>query len=132
MSTSDSLMRPIQDAEHSEVGGIQVDTKRVGAGRIRRLVYPVGFRWATHVQPTVGTDLCTHAHVGFLARGAIGVRFPDGCEMNFTAPQFLVVEPGHEGWNAGNEPAMLIEFDFERNTVERFGMPAEHRHRDRQ
>lgn len=131
MSMNNLLTDPIQDAEHSECGGIQVDTKRAGTGRVRRLVYPVGFRWSTHVKPLVGTDLCMHAHVGFLASGTIGVRFRDGCEKTYTAPQFLIVEPGHEGWNPGNEPAVLIEFDFEGNTVERFGLAAQHQHAER-
>jgi hypothetical protein len=28
----------------------------------------------------------------------------------------------------GREPVILIEFDFEGDTVSRLGMPAEHRH----
>jgi hypothetical protein len=28
----------------------------------------------------------------------------------------------------GDEPAVLIEFDFERETVSRLGMPESHRH----
>ncbi|NTW00408.1 MAG: hypothetical protein HGA19_03770 [Oscillochloris sp.] len=40
---------------------------------------------------------------------------------DFVAPQVLVVEPGHEGWVVGDEPAVLIEFDFEKDTVQRFG-----------
>jgi hypothetical protein len=29
----------------------------------------------------------------------------------------------------GDEPAVLIEFDFERDTVSRLGMPEAHEHR---
>jgi hypothetical protein len=28
----------------------------------------------------------------------------------------------------GSEPAVLIEFDFERETIRRLGMPESHRH----
>jgi hypothetical protein len=69
-----------------------------------------------------------HAHVGFMARGQINVRFADGCVVEYKAPQFVSVEPGHEGWVVGDEPAVLIEFDFEGETVKRLGVPEVHRH----
>jgi hypothetical protein len=28
----------------------------------------------------------------------------------------------------GDEPAVLVEFDFERDTIERLGMPQTHQH----
>ena len=31
------------------------------------------------MKPHVDTDLCMHAHVGFLAQGAIAGEYPDGC-----------------------------------------------------
>ena len=69
-----------------------------------------------------------HAHVGFLAHGQIHIEFPDGCRMEFTAPQAVVIEPGHDGWVVGNEPAVLIEFDFEGKTAHMCGMPDRHAH----
>ena len=45
-----------------------------------------------------------------------------------TIPGIVSVEPGHEGWVVGDEPAVLIEFDFEGDTVQRLGMPDAHRH----
>jgi hypothetical protein len=67
-----------------------------------------------------------HAHVGFMARGQINVRFGDGSIVEHKAPQFVCVEPGHEGWVVGHEPAVLIEFDFEDKTVEKLGVPCSH------
>ena len=32
-----------------------------------------------------------------------------------------------DGWVVGDQPAVLIEFDFEGDTANRFGMPAVHR-----
>jgi len=40
----------------------------------------------------------------------------------------VAIEPGHDGWVVGNEPAVMIEFDFESETARRFGMPDAHRH----
>jgi hypothetical protein len=66
--------------------------------------------------------------VGFLARGRIHMEFADGCVKEFAAPQVIVIEPGHDGWVEGNEPAVLIEFDFEGNTARKIGIPEEHKH----
>ncbi len=38
------------------------------------------------------------------------------------------IEPGHEAWVRGEEPAVLIEVDFEGDTIARFGLPSSHRH----
>lgn len=119
---ADPLLAPMKDAEHVEIGGLTMDVVRAGLARVKRVIYPPGFRWTTHMKPVVGTDMCMHAHVGFLARGRVGVRYADGSVAEFTAPQAVAIDPGHEGWVVGDEPAVLIEVDFERDTVERFGM----------
>lgn len=117
----DALLAPVPGAESREVAGVQVDAVRAANGRVKRVIYPPGFRWSTHMKPMVGTDVCRHAHVGFLARGHIAVSFPDGRTLEFVAPQIVVIEPGHDGWVLGDQAAVLIEFDFEKETLRRFG-----------
>jgi hypothetical protein len=124
----DPLLAPIQDAEHREVGGVKVDVSRCGSVRVKRMIYPPGFNWAEHLSPLMGSKLCMHAHVGFMAAGQINVRFADGCVQEYKAPQFVAVEPGHEGWVVGDQPAVLIEVDFESETVGRLGVPSVHHH----
>jgi hypothetical protein len=123
----DPLLAPVQADKHIEIGGVQVDIARTGNVRVKRMIYPPGFNWATHLRSAVGTDLCMHSHVGFMAHGQINVRFADGCIVEYKAPQFIAVEPEHEGWVVGDEPAVLIEFDFESDTVDRMGLPQVHR-----
>jgi hypothetical protein len=123
-----SLLGPIKGAERREVGGVQVDAVRTGDARIKRIVYQPGFRWSTHMQPITRTDRCMHAHVGFLAQGQIHVEYPDGCVREFAAPAAVAIEPGHDGWVVGSEPAVLIEIDFEADTIQRLGMPKGHSH----
>jgi len=123
MSAGDPLLAPVKADEHREVGGVQVDVSRTGNVRVKRMIYPPGFNWDSNLKAVVGTELCMHAHVGFMAKGQINVRFADGCVVEYTAPQFVAVEPGHHGWVVGDEPAVLIEFDFEGETVERLGVP---------
>jgi hypothetical protein len=125
---SDPLVAPIKGADRRTVGGIGVDIMRAGKGRIKRVVYPPGFRWSTHIKPVVGTTLCMHAHVGLLARGHVRGEYADGCTFEFVAPQAVVVEPGHDAWVVGAGSAVLIQFDAEDETARHFGLPEEHRH----
>jgi hypothetical protein len=129
MDANEQLTGPVSGADHREVGGVQVDLVNTGNGRVKRLIYPAGFRWSVNMKPFTRTELCMHAHVGFLAQGSIGVEFADGCRQEYTAPAILAIEPGHEGWVTPDAPAVVIEFEFERETVERLGMPAGHSHR---
>ena len=117
-----SLVAPVPGAERKEVGGVVVDVSPAGSGRVKRVIYQPGFRWSTHMKATVGTDLCMHAHVGFIARGRIGVRYGDGTSVEFAAPQAVAIDPGHDGWVVGDEAAVLIEVDFMGDTAARFGM----------
>ena len=126
--TRDSLVAPIPGADTRVVAGVQVDVLPAGSGRIKRVIYQPGFRWSTHMKQAVGTEWCLHAHIGFIARGRIAVSYADGGTLEFAAPQVVVIEPGHDGWVVGDEPAVLIEVDFHGETAEKFGM-AEHRTR---
>ncbi|TGE18972.1 cupin domain-containing protein [Hymenobacter elongatus] len=126
MNQLNSLLGPMPGAEHREIGGVQVDVVRTGAARVKRIVYPVGFRWSQNLKSLVGTPLCMHAHVGFLAHGQITIQYADGATQEFVAPQAVAIEPGHDGWVVGAEPAVLIEFDFESETVQRLQLPTTH------
>jgi hypothetical protein len=126
--TPDPLLDTVKGAERRTIGHVQLDVGRAGAVRVKRMVYPSGFRWSVDMKPIVGTALCMHAHVGFLARGEIHIEYADGCVVEHKAPQIVAIEPGHDGWVVGTEPVVLIEFDFESDTVRRLGMPDAHRH----
>ena len=124
----DPLFAPVKGAERREVGHVRLEVGRAGAARVKRMIYPPGFRWSVDMKPSVGTDLCMHAHVGFLAPGEIHIEYADGCVIEHKAPQIVSIEPGHDGWVVGKKPVVLIEFDFEKDTVSRLGMPDAHRH----
>jgi hypothetical protein len=128
MPDIDTLTAPIEGAERQEFAGAQVDVAPAGAGRLKRIIYPPGLKWSTHMKPLVGTDLCMHGHVGFLARGRFVVEYADGCQVTHKAPAFVVIDPEHDGWAEGDEPCILIQFDFERDTNERLGLPERHTH----
>jgi hypothetical protein len=124
----DPLLDAIPGAEHREVAGVQTDIVSAGSVRVGRFVYPPGFRWSTHMKGLVGTELCRHTHLGFLARGRIQGVYPDGCSFAYAAPSVVVLEAGHDAWVVGNEAAVLIHFDAEAQSARLFGLREEHRH----
>jgi hypothetical protein len=128
MSEQDPLTAPIDGAERKTAGGVTRDIVRVGTGRICRTIYYPGFVWEKDMHPAVKVGLCTHAHVGFLARGHLEAHFPDGCRRDYVAPAVVCLEPGHVGSVVGDEPAVLIEVDFEGETAKVFGLPDTHAH----
>jgi hypothetical protein len=104
----------------------EVDVARVGSGRMKRIV-PVGFRWAYRTKPIADGLLHCTPTSGFLQGHMQGV-YEDGCTYEFTAPQFAVIEAGHDGWVVGDEPAVFLQYDFEEGTARRFGVPERHGH----
>lgn len=123
-----ALFAPVTGAERKDFGHVQLEVGKAGSARVKRMIYPPGFHWAVDMKPVTGTELCMHAHVGFLAHGEIHIEYADGCVVEHRAPQIVAIEPGHDGWVVGKEPVVLIEFDFERDTVSKLGMPDRHRH----
>jgi hypothetical protein len=119
---------PIEGATSSQVGGVAVDEVVAGSARLKRLVYPPGWRWSVDMRPVSGTERCMHAHVGYLVAGSIAIAYADGCTDRFDAPAFVVVEPGHDGWVVGDDRAVLVQVDHGIETVGRFGLVGEHRH----
>jgi hypothetical protein len=122
------LFAAVKGAQRRDVGHVRLEVGRAGAARVKRMIYPPGFHWSKDMRPVVGTDLCMHAHVGFLVHGEIHIEYADGCIVEYKAPQIVAIDPGHDGWVVGQEPVVLIEFDFERDTVAKLGMPAKHEH----
>ncbi|HKX01363.1 MAG TPA: hypothetical protein VJX71_02605 [Methylomirabilota bacterium] len=124
----DPLLAPIKGAVRREIGGVTIDIAEAANGRVKRVCYPPGFRWSTHMKPIVKTELCMHAHVGFLARGRVRGTYADGCTFDVAAPRAIVLDPGHDAWVVGRDAAVLIEFDALARTAERFGLPPTHQH----
>ena len=128
MSANNPLLAPVNGAQRHDVAGVRIDVSPAGQGRIKRVIYPVGFRWSRDMKPVTGTDRCMFAHVGFLLQGQVHVDYPDGCTVEFRAPQVVTIEPGHDAWVVGDEPAILVEFDFKGDTALRFGLRGSHVH----
>jgi hypothetical protein len=128
MPGDDALTAPIPGTEHQTFGPVEIDVATVGDARIRRCTYPPGLRWSVDLKPLLATELCEHAHAGFLASGALTYTYADGCEVALVAPAVVDVAPGHDAHVVGDEPAVVIEVDFLGDTVARMGLAAGHQH----
>ena len=63
MNVADPLLASMKADEHREVGGVQVDVFRAGASRVKRMIYPPGFNWATHLAPIIADLLAAGCEV---------------------------------------------------------------------
>ncbi len=116
-----TLEEPIDDAKRTEIGGLIVDEVPAGDVRVKRVMYPPGWRWSERMADTTGTGSCQHLHVGFLAQGTMAVRLDDGREAQRSAPAAVVLRPGHVAWVVGDVTAVLIQLDSGSDTAARLG-----------
>ena len=85
----------------------------VGLGPVQaaRLTMQPGWSWSQCIKPVAGTDTCQARHVGALVSGHMHVTHVDGTERDLVPGDAYVLEPGHDAWVTGNEPAVAFEFE---------------------
>jgi len=101
--------------ERKELPLAKIDVVKFGELSIMRLVCQSGWRWSTHVKPTVGGEFCQHAHFGVVLAGSTGVRQAStGSVGEFSPVQpgeavMFECEPGHDGWVNGQQPVEMYD-----------------------
>jgi class 3 adenylate cyclase len=90
--------------------GITVRQVDLGDITVGKLVLEPGWRWATHVRPHVGGELCEARHVGVVLSGRFGVVMRDGTTLEFGPDDAFEIPPGHDGYTIGDEPCVQIEW----------------------
>jgi hypothetical protein len=76
-----------------------------------RATYHPGWKWSTHVGPTVGAALCTVEHVGLVLSGAAAVSFADGRVIELSrGTLFYIPKLGHDSWVIGEEDYVSLHF----------------------
>lgn len=73
----------------------------VGDFTVGRVVHQPGWRWSTHVRPSVGGEWCQARHV---LSGRAAVLLQDGTEIQLGPEDVVDIPPGHDGWVVGDEP----------------------------
>jgi len=128
MSNAGALLSPISNSEGREIGGVRIDVVKAGASRVKTHDLSAGLSMVGTYEGNCGYRM-VHARARWLSgSGQIHIEYEDGCIQEFAAPAVLAVEPRHDGWVIGDEPAVVIEFDFDRETTSRLGMPNVHSH----
>ena len=100
----------------------RVDVVRMGATTVGRFAFEPGWRWSECVKPVAGTESCQAHHVGVVHSGRLAIRHEDGTEVEIGPGDAYVIEPGHDAWVVGDEPAIAYEFDS--TTAQTFAKPA--------
>lgn len=77
---------------------------------IARFVFEPGWHWATDVAPIAGTRSCQHRHLGYTISGTLEIRMDDGTRMTIGPGEAYEIPPGHDGWVAGDEAWVSVEF----------------------
>jgi class 3 adenylate cyclase len=69
-----------------------------------------GWRWYDHVRPRVGGEWCQVRHVGMILAGRLGIRFPDGSELELGPEDVFDIPAGHDGYTIGDEPCVQLSW----------------------
>jgi hypothetical protein len=87
------------------------DVVRLPGATVARTTFQPGWRWSECVKSVAGTESCQVHHVGALVPGAIDVQNADGSKQSLLAGDAYIIEPGHDAWVVGDEPAVGFEFE---------------------
>ncbi len=96
----------------------QVNVVRMGDTTAARFTFEPGWKWSECVKPVAGTDSCQARHVGVVSSGSIHVVHEDGTELDLSAGDAYVIEPGHDAWVVGDDA--FVGFEFESKAAEEY------------
>jgi len=103
------VIRNFADAsERVAFDGGFVDLVTATSVALGREVLEPGWRWSTHMRPSVGTERCEFHHVTLVLEGRIGYESRDGDLAEAGPGDVADVAPGHDSWVIGDVPAVLI------------------------
>jgi class 3 adenylate cyclase len=93
-----------------EFSNLVARTVELGDLTVGHIVSEPGWRWSTHVRPTIGGDWCQARHVGFVISGKLGIQMADGTEHVFGPNDVFDIPAGHDGYTVGDEPCVQVEW----------------------
>jgi hypothetical protein len=89
----------------------RLEIVRIGGVTIGRALYEPGWKWSSHVGPTVGAARCSVEHVGMVVSGTATVAFEDGRVIELTEGSlFHVPAVPHDSWVVGDRPYVSLHF----------------------
>jgi hypothetical protein len=84
---------------------------KIGGGVVGRLTLEPGWRWATHVKPTAGTEWCEAPHFQYHVSGTLHIVMKDGKEFDAGPGEVTALPSGHDAWVVGNEPVVVVDWN---------------------
>ena len=100
----------------------KVEVVDLAGVKAARLTLQPGWRWSECIKPVVGGESCQAHHVGVVVSGTMHVRHDDGTESEAGPGTAYIIQPGHDAWVVGDEPAISYEFDS--STAQTFAKPS--------
>ena len=88
----------------------KIELVGLAGGQIGRYTFQPGWRWSECIKPVAKTDSCQVEHIGYCVSGGLRIKHDDGTEQDITPGMVYRIAPGHDGWNLGQEPAVMVEF----------------------
>lgn len=101
LNSPDDTMKPVEN--------VKVEVVVLGGLTFQRVTVQPGWRWSKDLKPIMKTDSCQKDHLIYVISGELYGKMNDGEEEKFGPGDVVSVPPGHDGWNAGNEPAVWLE-----------------------
>jgi quercetin dioxygenase-like cupin family protein len=87
----------------------RLEVVQVGGMTIGRASYEPGWKWSTHVGPTLGASRCTVEHIGMVLSGVAAVSFEDGRVIELVQGSlFHVPAVPHDSWVVGDLPYVSL------------------------
>jgi hypothetical protein len=104
--------------EHLSKGGVEIDVLQIGDMKVKRAIYPSGWRFSTHM----GAPKCLDTHVGYTVSGHLIVELSDGTHLELGPGSVFVIPAGHDAWVVGAEPCTMVQFDEGESAARRFNV----------
>ncbi|MGE5594864.1 MAG: cupin domain-containing protein [Hyphomicrobiales bacterium] len=87
-----------------------IELVKLAGGQIGRYTFQPGWKWSECIKPVANTDSCQVEHIGYMLSGALHIVHDDGSSQEIVAGEVYRIAPGHDGWNSGADPAVVVEF----------------------
>lgn len=88
----------------------RLEMVNIGGAAIGRAIFEPGWKWSTSVQPLVKTKSCEAPHYQYHVSGTLMVKMDDGTILECKPGDVSLLPQGHDAWVAGNEPAVVVDF----------------------
>ena len=88
----------------------QAEIVKIGDRTVGRYTFQRGWKWSGSVNPIAKTDSCQVHHVGYVLTDHLHVVSEDGGEAHLGPGETYDIEPGHDAWVVGDEPAIVVDW----------------------